>query len=324
MSPRTVARMSQSPASPLLDGLFDLACRDGVDIRPTLLRVLTDLYVQKPTHTSYEETQYIELALGLIQSADEATRAAVHASLRDYKAAPRAVLEALGETSAPPAPQPMALAMQEIAQAMAQEMARQSQAQETASPSQSEPAADDPADLFFAAAPFERRLILANLDIGSGTGLRRLAAAHETVAQLEAAALQRKPDAFSHTLMRDLGLDSGLAERIVSDTSGEALVIIARAIGMKAPVLQRILLFLNPAIGQSIERVYDLANLFDELPAPAAAHMLSLWIKPAAPKRPAHAPALYDDERRRARPTTNTTRANERPAQPGQFKSFGR
>ena len=41
--------------SPGLESLVDLACRDGVDIRPTLLRVLTDLYVQKHVHTSEEE-----------------------------------------------------------------------------------------------------------------------------------------------------------------------------------------------------------------------------------------------------------------------------
>ena len=34
-----------------LEGLDSLARRDGVDIRPTLVRVLTDLYVQKPSHT---------------------------------------------------------------------------------------------------------------------------------------------------------------------------------------------------------------------------------------------------------------------------------
>ena len=44
--------MMKFSAYPPLDGLVDLACRDGVDIRPTLLRVLTDLYVQKPTHSA--------------------------------------------------------------------------------------------------------------------------------------------------------------------------------------------------------------------------------------------------------------------------------
>ena len=41
-----------SAVFPKLEGLDSLARRDGVDIRPTLLRVLTDLYVQKPAHTS--------------------------------------------------------------------------------------------------------------------------------------------------------------------------------------------------------------------------------------------------------------------------------
>lgn len=310
--------MPQSPASPPLDGLFDLACRDGVDIRTTLLRVLTDLYVQKPVHTAYEETQYVELALGLIQSADEATRTAVLASLRNYAAAPKAVLEALGETRTTPVERPMAEAMQEIARAMAQELTRR--------PAErvQENAPDDLAELFFAAPSSERRLILANLDVVSGMRLRPLAAAHETVARLETAALQRDPDAFSRTLMHDLGLERRLAERIVQDESGEALVIVAKAIGMKAAVLQRILLFLNPVIGQSVERVYDLANLFDELPTQAATHMLSTWCKPTARKQPMHAPVLYDDERRRARPASNVTRSHERPAQPGQHKAARR
>ena len=82
-------------AYPPLDGLVDLACRDGVDIRPTLLRVLTDLYVQKPTHSADEETQYVELALGLIEAADASTRAAVRASLSAYPVAPAAILQKL-------------------------------------------------------------------------------------------------------------------------------------------------------------------------------------------------------------------------------------
>ena len=65
--------MAKSSAYPPLDSLVDLACRDGVDIRPTLLRVLTDLYVQKPVHSAEEETQYVELARGLIDAVDATT-----------------------------------------------------------------------------------------------------------------------------------------------------------------------------------------------------------------------------------------------------------
>ncbi|OYX76167.1 MAG: hypothetical protein B7Y77_02640, partial [Bradyrhizobium sp. 35-63-5] len=82
------------PGAPL-DGLVDLACRDGVDVRPTLLRVLTDLYVQKAGHSAFEQIQYVELALGLIDGVDDATRAAVAASLASYPTAPTAVLDRL-------------------------------------------------------------------------------------------------------------------------------------------------------------------------------------------------------------------------------------
>jgi len=46
--------------TPNLDGLDDLARQRGVDTRPTLARVLTDLYVQKPAHTLDEETHRSE------------------------------------------------------------------------------------------------------------------------------------------------------------------------------------------------------------------------------------------------------------------------
>src|SRR5579884_1881910 len=118
--------MSKLPADPRLDGLFDLAMRDGVDIRPTLLRVLTDLYVQKPFHTREEETQYVELATGLIDAVDSATLAVVAARLRDYPATPEAVRRKLSARD-------------------------------------SAPAREDLCELFFSASAEERRLILINL-----------------------------------------------------------------------------------------------------------------------------------------------------------------
>src|ERR1700690_4554372 len=101
--------MAKSSVYPPLDSLVDLACRDGVDIRPTLLRVLTDLYVQKPAHSAEEETQYVELARGLIDAVDAATLAIVAARLSASPAAPAAILGRLVSPSplpaAPPLPQ---------------------------------------------------------------------------------------------------------------------------------------------------------------------------------------------------------------------------
>jgi hypothetical protein len=262
-------RMPKFAADPRLDGLFDLALRDGVDIRPTLLRVLTDLYVQKPFHTRYEEAQYVELATGLIESVDAPTRAAVAARLQDYPAAPAAVLGKL-QVSAGATPRATVA-----------------------------PQADDLAELFFSAAADERRLIIANLLPQPGARPSRPASG-ESLARLEAAALQRNPAEFARTLRVALAIAPALAERIVGDATGEPLVIAAKALGMPAATLQRILLFLNPVIGQSVGRVYELAALFDEISAESAEQMVAIW-RGTQRRAPVHETAAYDDERRSAR-----------------------
>src|SRR3954453_1814653 len=66
--------MTKAPMFPGFDGLMTLSRREGVDIRPTLLRVLTDLYVQARSHTDDEERQFVELASRLIDEVDDATR----------------------------------------------------------------------------------------------------------------------------------------------------------------------------------------------------------------------------------------------------------
>jgi uncharacterized protein (DUF2336 family) len=272
--------MQKPPNYPPLDSLVDLACRDGVDIRPTLLRVATDLYVQKPAHSAAEETQYVELALGLIEAVDAPTRAVVAARLSTYPAAPVAVLATLGG----PVPQAGAPALPKV----------------TARPR------NDLVELFFAADSEERRLILTNLDATADTPAHyRVSASNEVIRRLENAALQRNPGEFSRMLERALGIGRELAERITRDPSGEPIVVAARALGMTGPVLQRVLLFLNPAVGQSVERVYDLARLYDDLTLAAAERMLAIWRQPEArspPKpQPAHAPLHWNDERRDAR-----------------------
>lgn len=277
--------MPKPSANPPLDSLVDLACRDGVDIRPTLLRVLTDLYVQKPAHSAAEETQYVELALGLIEAVDAPTRATVAAKLSAYPAAPRAVLSKL--TSAFP---------------------------QTASPapvrSQAQPKPrNDLVEEFFAANSEERRLILANFDTAADIAAHRpLPASPETIRRLENAALQHNLGEFSRILERALRIGRELSERIVRNSSGEPIVVACRALGMSAAVLQRALLFLNPAIGHSVERVYDLARLFDDLTPAAAERMLALWRQPIASSKPAHAPLHWDDERRDARSLSTPAR----------------
>ena len=88
--------MTTPPLFPGFDGLMTLSRREGVDIRPTLLRVLTDLYVQANAHTSDEERQFVELTSRLIDAVDDATRAAVRARLAVYPGTPAEILKRLG------------------------------------------------------------------------------------------------------------------------------------------------------------------------------------------------------------------------------------
>jgi hypothetical protein len=78
--------------TPNLRGLIALAKRDGVDIRPTLVRVITDLFVQEPVHSPAEVERYVELARHMLEGVDEASRHAVAMKLARYPRAPREIL----------------------------------------------------------------------------------------------------------------------------------------------------------------------------------------------------------------------------------------
>jgi hypothetical protein len=118
-----------------------------------------------------------------------------------------------------------------------------------------------------------------------------------------------------------------LAERITRDNSGEPIVIAAKALGMTAAVLQRVLLFLNPAIGQSVERVHDLARLFDDLSPETAGHMVALWRTAKTARKPVHETVHWDDERRSARSLATSTvrrRVSTRDDLPSRGRNSGR
>ncbi|MBV9347712.1 MAG: DUF2336 domain-containing protein [Pseudolabrys sp.] len=269
---------------PQLEGLLDLACRDGVDIRPTLLRVLTDLFVQRRTHSATEIAQFVELSLRLIESADAPTRAAVAARLMTCPDAPRVLLDRLqaltGYTVTPaalPASRPAPSANNELA------------------------------ELFMRAGAAERRLILANLDVASASPALLTPQAAVDCLALEAAALAHDAPKFSARLAKALSVPPSFAERIMQDPGGEPLLVAARALAMPAAMLQRILLMVNPDIAHSVARVYDLANLYSEISPRAAAAMVDIWRGGAAPAH--YQPTSYDDEKRGARAAMSATRS---------------
>ncbi|MFL6797698.1 MAG: hypothetical protein ACJ8F3_09835 [Xanthobacteraceae bacterium] len=283
-----------SPAFLGLEDMLDPSRGDGVDMRPTLLRVLTDLYVQRPTHTPDDEQYFTELALRLIEATDVTARAALSARLAAYPAAPVAVVQRLArdviEVAAPvlnhaclgPAERTA------IAQACGEAHARviaslPSPASALISSPAIQPRPEPPnsrelSELFYAAGPAERRLILLGLDY-----CLVLPAPVETAPQpgdvwrFESAVLRQNREILLRDLQRGLGIARTQAARIIADDFGEPIVVAAKAMKLPSDVVQRVVLFLNPKIGQSIDRVYELAELYVDISVDAARRMIAIW-----------------------------------------------
>jgi uncharacterized protein (DUF2336 family) len=80
---------------PRLEGLFALSRAQGLDVRPTLLRVLTDMFVEARHLSEAEVARFGELAIHLIEQVDEETRVVVAGKLGPNANAPRPVLDKL-------------------------------------------------------------------------------------------------------------------------------------------------------------------------------------------------------------------------------------
>lgn len=354
-----------------LEGLVGLASRNGVDISHTLVRVLTDLYVQKPVHSDDEEQHYVELATRLLDTVDHGVRLAVATRLSRYAAAPLPILRKLArdriEIATPilrhsgvlPVPELIAVA-EELGPDYAAVVASRPEFSALINPDKSEtsvmtpaPAAEipepaiaspalqyepeaapavseterthagenadtdaviaDPAEqpeaflledesqslseLFFAADPEERRLILTTIDFAPIAEAEPLAitGSADIVRRLEQAALLRNAGEFSQILGNCLNLAQDQARRLISDPTGETVVVAVKAIGMPADVLQRVLLFLNPVVGQSVQRVYNLSKLYEEISESAALRMIALWQDKQETRAARHVPAFSAD-----------------------------
>jgi hypothetical protein len=305
--------MTRHPLFPGFDGLMTLSRREGVDIRPTLLRVLTDLYVQAPAHSADEERQFAELASRLIDQVDDATRAVVRARLAIYPGTPLEVLKKLGLRPAN-ADQQVPVADEISAGSSAPAPARPpSEAQlRMASNLMMQPAdAAEISDMFFRANAGERALILHNLPDTPLKASARIPAARaaRAIEILEMAAFAADVENFTLELGESLILPSRVAAEVVDDPGGETLACAARALGMPGAVFQRVLLFLKPEIGTSVHHVYRLSRLYDKLSERSALVMLAAWRgSTMAVARAKFRPSLYDDERNRARAATAQTR----------------
>ena len=288
--------MKPPPALAGLEDLVDLSQRDGIDMRPTLLRVLTDLYLQRPTHNLEDENYYTELALRLIDASNVPVRAALAARLAHYPSAPRLVVERLAgdvievarpilQHSSSLTPAALDAIAERLGQAHAEIIAARPPAPsiEARSAGRAEAGSvrsenQQLSELFYAAGSPERRLILINLDYAAFAPFRPAAAMQRAdIWRLESAALQHNTELVVREIERALGVTRTQARRIINDEQGEPIVVAAKAMDLPADVLQRMLLFMNPQIGQSADRVYELAELYGEISPDAARRMIAIW-----------------------------------------------
>jgi len=322
----------KTPTLSSLNGLADIGLRSGVDMRPTLIRVLTDLYVQKLAHTADEERHYTELALRLLDGVDVPTRATVAARLAKHLSPPLRVIQYLvNDLPEIAAPLRGHARLQPIAQSAAPPPVVAPPIEDTApieSPPQEEPIEHEPVtdlrgtmdaaiagelnDLFFTADEHARRLILLNLHVVAPLSPGRVAVVRDAgIGQrLEAVALGNHGEELVKQLAEALRIPREQARRIVRDDHGEPIVVAVKALGISRDVVYRLLMFVNPAVGHSVERVHALATLYDEITAQAAEGMVAIWqaLRSEARATAKHQPLFWNDERSRARPAAAPAR----------------
>ncbi|MCC7347336.1 MAG: hypothetical protein IT538_08040 [Variibacter sp.] len=317
-------------AFPRLDGLVRLSHSEGVDIRRPLLRVLTDLYVQELTHSREEEQQYVELTLRLLPAVDVATRAAVARKLADYALTPTPIVETLLQDVAEvsePIREAVARAMAatrghghgggaDEAQALAPIETDEAVTVDAVSQPQE---SGEMGERFLAMDSAERTALLDRDDTEEFLAFERLQLPARPGAErrLERAALQTNPQEFARELRFALGVSTRVASRIAQDETGEALLVAACALDISREVLLRILLFLNPTIGHSVERVFALYRLYPRLSQEAVLAIMASWRKEAAARTGRHQPVHADGGARTAPSAREGTRPAQGEAAPG-------
>jgi hypothetical protein len=309
--------MTAAAAFADLEGPLDLVDGNAADMCARLLRTLTDLYLQRPTHTPEDERYYTELALRLIDAAALSERAALAARLASYPSAPRPVLERLARDAIEAAgpilahsphlrwPESESIAEEPTgidAQSIGTEPSAARPATHGAGPVA---AASELSEVFYRATAPERRLILINLHYAPFCRSQRLPGVQGTdIWRLEAAALRRNPQTLTQELKRLLSVSAGQAWRILYDPLGEPIVVAAKAIDLSNTVLHCLLPALSLWVGQWADRVNALVQLHREISTDAACRLVAIWRDAAqAESSPVHgapvsAQPIAENERR--------------------------
>jgi uncharacterized protein (DUF2336 family) len=307
------------PDPTVFDDILDLALARDVARRPTLVRVLVDGFCRdEHPRSAAEIRQFEELMLHMLGQVDAFTRAVAAQRLSRRHDVPMSLIERFAsedEVAEPILAHSPLVTPELIDRVIAQGgssaragLARRSdltpaQRAALAAPPVAMPPAGEagekpsfepppiideprapPLD-FFAAPPELRRATLHRL---SATALERTVepVSVEKRKALVRFAVLRQRDAFAAALADGLGISPGLGRRIADDPDGEPLVVAAAALGFDVDALAQLLLLVNPAVGESYEKVTKLRDLFRLVTAEAASVIVTGWRNtPLEPRR---------------------------------------
>jgi hypothetical protein len=133
-------------------------------------------------------------------------------------------------------------------------------------------------EAFFAASPAERRRLLSLIACGCSDDVQAVPPDSERLqGKVDAAAWQGEIGEFTREFAQLIDIPNSLCERILNDPWGEPMVVAAKAACMPVAILQHILLLVSASASYSVERVYDLTDLYHELDGRAARDLLAQW-----------------------------------------------
>jgi uncharacterized protein (DUF2336 family) len=148
--------------------------------------------------------------------------------------------------------------------------------------------------------------IAATAPVGKGMPLpRRIEQALRHAfanSEIVAAAKKRDRERLIGALAESLDIAPGAVRRLLDDPSGEPLVLMLKATGLKDAEGRTVLLLANPAIGESVERFFRLADLLASLEMSVAESFVSAWRSSGPAIAARHQPVLEEAAGARAIP----------------------
>ena len=132
--------------------------------------------------------------------------------------------------------------------------------------------------------------------------------------EIVAAAKKRDRERLIGALSESLDIVPDTVRRLVDDPSGEPLVLMLKATGLKDAEGRTVLLLANPAIGESVERFFHLADLHASLEIGIAESFVAAWRSTGIAIAPRHQPVLEESAGVRSAPATPAAKPQEQAA----------